>query len=100
MLLVGLGREAGFVIHFAFQRSGAQIKRIGGREANFDDAAVILQAINSVGQKFAGEQNIAGGGLRVDVIAVNIGETEVSADGGNLKFSGAAQRTEKSRPRS
>lgn len=49
MLLVGLGRETGFVDYFAFQRSGAQVKRIGRRKSDFDNAAVILQAIESVG---------------------------------------------------
>ena len=77
MLLVGLGREAGFVIYFAFERSGAQVKRIGRGKANLDDATVILQAIKSVGQKLAGEKDIAGGGLRMDVIAVNVRKTEI-----------------------
>ena len=74
MLLVGLGREAGFVDYFAFQLRGAQVKRIGRRKSDFDNAAVILQAVQSVGKKLAGEQDIAGGSLRVDMIAVNIGE--------------------------
>src|ERR1700735_385014 len=87
MLLMSFWSQAGFVVYFAFERSSTEVKRIRGREANLDNATVILQAIESVGKKLAGEQDVTGGGLRVDMKAVNVGETEISADGRNLKFS-------------
>ena len=64
VMLVSGGSQFRFVVHFAFQGSGAQVERISGRKADFDHAAVILQPVNSVGQKFAVEKNVAGRGLR------------------------------------
>src|SRR5580704_9051147 len=91
MLLMVLGSEAGLVDYFPLQRGGAQVERIGRRKANFDHAAVILQAINAVGKEFAGEKNVAGGSLGMHVKAMNVGEAEITADGRNLELAGATR---------
>src|SRR5580692_6954794 len=88
--LVGRGRQLRFVIYFSLQRSGAEVEGISGREAQFDYAAVVLQRVGSVGQKLAGEKNVAGGGLRPDVIGAQIEQAEIAADGGGFNASGAA----------
>ena len=47
---------------------------------DFDHAAVILEAIDSVGKKFAVEEDVAFRRLRVDVIAAEAQKLEASAD--------------------
>ena len=94
-MVVRGGRELRFVVHFALQRSGAQIEGIAGREADFDHAAVIFQAIRAVGQEFAVEKDVAVGGLRANVVAAHVDEAEIAADGGNFDAARAAQALER-----
>src|ERR1700722_1650471 len=91
MLLVALGSAGSFVDYFALQRGGAQVERIGRREADFDHATVILQTINAVGKEFAGEKNIAGGSLGMHVKAMNVSEAKITADGSDLELAGATR---------
>ena len=94
-MLVGGGDQLRFVVHFALQRSRAQIEGIAGRKAHFDHAAVVLQAVGAVGQEFAVEENISLGGLRPHVIAAQVDQPETPADRGNFEPPGAADALER-----
>src|SRR5262249_37512478 len=83
-------RKAGLVIDLALERRGAEIEGIPGREVDFDHAAVVFEAIDSVGKKFAVEEDVALGSLRVHVIAAQAEKLEAAADGGDFQAPGAA----------
>src|SRR5580704_1811456 len=87
--------EAGLAVYFAFEGCGAQIEGIARRKMDFDHAAVILEAVNSVGKKFAVEQNVALGRLRVHVVAAQAEKLKAAADRRNFQSSRATNALER-----
>jgi len=87
--------ELRLVIYFSLVGTGAEVERIAGRKAHGDIAAVIPEEIVSVGEKFAVEKDVALGSLRVDVVAVDINQTEIAADGGNVHVASATNALER-----
>ena len=86
--------EAGLAVYFAFEGCGAQIEGIARRKMDFDHSAVILEAVNSIGKKFAVEQNVALGRLRVHVIAAQAEKPKAAADRRNFQSSRATNALE------
>src|SRR5271154_3929712 len=75
------GHQRCFVVDLALQRRSAQVERIARRETDFDHSAVVLQTVSSVGKKVAGKKNVAARGLCADVIAAQVNQPEIAAEG-------------------
>ena len=91
---VGLEISGGAIVHGAQGSLCFQVKGIVAGETDFDEALAALHGIEAGTDKIAVEENVSGGGKKVDVGQAGLEDLGVAADGAEFQLSSALSADE------